>query len=226
MLHRLFVLAAIAAGLLAAGCKSDTAYYGEGPLVLSARAAKTIGQYGDGKEAIRANLHVALDKRGRSIGGVYCPVKELHACRGESSLAQKAVLNCNKDGRYDCALYSIEGHIVWRGPVYVRDYDTGQQMPYHGIWPVQTDWRKSGAVRLVAHEGTLTLEGLSGAGPCPLELDPRSNSGGRFTVRCGGDTVLRGEYDGAGIRAVSGFAVDREGREARFEIDLKRGAKL
>ncbi|ANK82256.1 MAG: hypothetical protein TEF_16765 [Rhizobiales bacterium NRL2] len=211
------------AGFGAAGCKSGSDYYGTGPLVLSAKAEGAIQKYRYGRDAVRENLHIAVDRRLRSYGATYCPAKELSKCLGESNAPQRAVNHCTKDGQYDCGLYSIDRRIVWQGPIYIRHPATGQTVPYHGVWPVETDWAPAAdGARLVGHEGELRVEGLAGGGACPVTITPTSNSTGRFSVRCGAGE-LRGDYSGVGTRGVIGTARDGEGRKVRFEVDLKTG---
>ena len=224
MICRTIMALVLAAGVLA-GCKSGSDYYGKGPLVLSSKAEKAIQDYRYGKDGIRENLHIAIEPRLRSIGGVYCPLKELNKCLGEASFPQKAVLSCNKDGKYDCGLYSVDRRIVWQGPVYLRNTRAQQNIPYNGVWPLSVDWPAQGdpAAELVAREGDYTVAGVGGMEPCPLKLDPQERRGGRFTLRCAGGPTVRGRYSSAGGEIWTGEGRDAEGHQMSFRLDTAKG---
>lgn len=217
-------LALVLAGLLSA-CQAGTEYYGKGPLVLSEKAEATLRQHMHGENGIRENLVLAIDKRLRRMGGVYCASSDIHACIGGGSLtASEAVDNCNKDDKYDCWVYSIVDKVVWQGPVFVRDAETGQRLPYHGVWPVDLTWNgvATGASSLVVDQGEARLEGTS-AGTCVLNFRPSGREGGDVGLRCDSGLTAGGDYNATPARTVAGEGKDANGREIRFELDLNRG---
>ena len=219
-----FLVALSLVGLLSA-CQAGTEYYGKGPLVLSEKAEAVLRSNIHGENGIRENLVIAIDRRLRRMGGVYCPSSDIHACISGGSLsASQAVDNCNKDDKYDCWVYSIVDRIVWQGPVFVRDAETGQRLPYHGVWPVSLEWDgvSVGGAQLIADQGEARLAGTT-AGTCLLNFRPADREGGDVGMRCESGLTAGGDYSATPARTVAGEGKDSKGRAIRFELDLDRG---
>lgn len=219
------VLLALPAIWLLSACQAGTEYYGKGPLVLSESAETVLSQNMHGNNGIRENLVLAIDTRLRRMGGVYCPSSDIHACIDTGGLtASMAVDNCNKDGKYDCKVYSVIDKIVWRGPIFVRHRATGQRLPYHGVWQVSMTWDgvAGGVASLTMNQGKGTLTGM-GAGPCDVTFRPVSDNGGDVGLRCANGMTAGGEYSNPSVSTVAGSGKDAEGREVSFELDLDGG---
>jgi hypothetical protein len=219
------LLATLMCLFLLVACQAGTDYYGTGPLVLSPKVESVLRQNIHGKNGIRENLVIALDKRLRRFGGVYCPSSDIHSCIGGGSLsASRAVDNCNKDGKYDCWVYSIVDKIVWRGPIYLRDSSSGQRLPYHGVWPVSVSWDgvSDGQAELVLDQGKASLIGTA-AGACELSFSPKDSRHGTVGFRCSNGSAAGGNYVQSVAQKVKGTGKDNNGREIEFELDLDEG---
>jgi len=216
------VFLSVAAALLLAACQQGGDYVGKGPLVLSSKAVQTIHEYRHGSSGTHSNLVLAVDRYSRYLGGVYCPSTDIHSCIGEGSLtASMAVDNCSKDGKYDCAVYSVHDDIVWQGPVYLRHAAHRQNMPFNGVWPMEVSWEdgRKETLQLVGMEGQLTVTGLGG-GTCTASIRPTSSGGGDFGLDCQGDLQAGGSYSGSGD-AIAGKGRATDGRKFSLTLHLK-----
>lgn len=210
---------------LLAACQAGTDLYGKGPLVLSESAEATLTKNIHGENGIRENLIIAIDTRLRRIGGVYCPSTDIHACLDTGGLtALMAVDNCNKDGKYDCKVYSVIDKIVWQGPIFVRHRATGQRLPYHGVWPVSLTWEgaTAGAAVLTLDQGKALLTGTS-AGTCEVNFRPTNADSGDVGIRCSDGRSAGGEYSRSSSQTVSGKGQDSDGKAISFDLKLDRG---
>lgn len=229
MCIRFFMIFIVAAAFGLAGCQTGAgtsgSLYGSGSLVISSQAEAWIQENRYGRNGIRNNFYVAIDERSRGVGGVYCSTSEIGACINAGDFyALEAVKNCNQDGRYNCAVYSIADRIIWDGPVYLRHSSSTQNLPYNGVWPVTLEWEADpdGRARLVGVEGELSIAGI-GSTTCPVALDPTGSRDGRFTLRCPGGLTVRGDYGRTGGDIWEWEGRDSEGRSIGFRIDLVEG---
>lgn len=219
------VFLCVAAVLLLVACQQNGDYVGKGPPVLSPKAVQKIHEYRHGSSGAHSNLVLAVDRYSRYLGGVYCPSTDIHSCIGEGSLtASMAVDNCSKDGKYDCAVYSVHEDIVWQGPVYLRHAAHQQNIPYNGVWPMEVAWAdgRKDTLQLVGNEGRLTVTGLGGD-TCAASIRPTSPIGGDFGLDCTSGLQAGGSYSGAG-NAITVNGRSTNGRHFHLKLDLDAGA--
>ncbi|WP_417516181.1 hypothetical protein [Minwuia sp.] len=220
----MFRILLLLAGLLLSACGNQLANSGEGPLILSERAVKQL-QTWQGKERL-TDLTLAVDRHSRSMFATHCNVGAGN-CLDDSGL--RAVEGCERGGLFECSVIVYQEEIVWDGPIYVRNHDARQSIPYHGRWPAKLSSQKAGdiAATLIVANGNRYVEGLMPGETCSSSVQPRNQSGGAFAITCPGGPIYTGTYQASGgDNIVRGTGTDTAGEEVRFSIDLNAGQGL
>lgn len=100
-------------GLLLAGCKTTSDYYGKGPVNLSSRLTAGFEKYksGGGPEFF------AVSQDGRTYGWSYCS-GGIGNCRGGGIPGFMAVNACERGSKgVPCKIFARGKQVVWDGPV-------------------------------------------------------------------------------------------------------------
>lgn len=218
------IIGIIALAATLAACQKTSDLYGNGSLILQPVVAKyTLDIRSKGNVALES-VFMAVDKHSRYLGYSYCP-GEPNGCidaRGNIP-GGTAVEVCNKDGKYDCALFAINNSVVWQGPIYLRDKDNQQNLPYHGKWAFQLEQPSSSIGELIGKEGRLTLSSPDLGENCTVRLHPTGSVSGRLAVSCDNGRAVSGDYSRSGKGVFRGTGKNNQGVDYKFQLDIASG---
>jgi len=186
--------------VLVAACNTQQ-LAGRGELVIAQGIVTQVDRWERSDEL--SDLKVAVEPRSRSLGASYC-ADGIGVCLNDNGLG--AVQRCENSGKFECALFFYDHHVVWEGPVLFRQEGTQQVLPHNGVWSI--DVRKVGGeatqATLYARQFKLSVSGLTKSGRCPMDIDPEGRGGGKFLIRCSTGPIIAGEFVVEGTRTFVG----------------------